>query len=586
MVALLLSCTGSPDIPANEPAPEDTANGSSDTDSADTDTGEDTGEIPEEICANPITIDALNSWSPGSANQPCEQDGMVAVEGDVWVVSGGSLSGLSCLCAISGNLYIDYNDELTSLQGLDQLQTIGGMLGMYEVNGLASLEGAPELRSVGSVFIRGAPLLTSISALQAEHIGILDLYNTGITTFADAPNIEIGTVLKSISNDALLTYGGLGGLTPGPDFESLHLEGGNALTDLSGATPFILAASNTVSIFTRDTAITDLSELAGITSLHAEQTTIVTSAPTDLTGLADLEEVHGSLYLMAPTSDHLGLTALHTVTGDLSLFDIGATSLEELSVLREVGGQLLIRATAAGSLSGLENLTSAGMLNIYGNESMTALAPLTATVGTLALTSLPEVSSLTALSGLTIQDGLMLNRMTGLSNMEGLSIPASLDDLQINSMAPDFDLSMLEVVTSVGTLYLSFHETLTDLSTFSSLVSVDLLYLRENPNLTSVDGLENITALSESLYLEENDTLTDLGGLANLRSVGDGLRIRNHAQLTDLSPLLGIESVGGVVDIEYNRCLTASEAEGLVAGIGEQNIAGEISLDDNDGPCQ
>lgn len=47
----------------------------------------------------------------------------------------------------------------------------------------------------------------------------------------------------------------------------------------------------------------------------------------------------------------------------------------------------------------------------------------------------------------------------------------------------------------------------------------------------------------------------------------------------------GLLAIGGRLEISQHPCLAAADAEALVTRIGEANIAGEIVLTDNDGPC-
>merc|ERR1712146_263917 len=72
--------------------------------------------------------------------------------------------------------------------------------------------------------------------------------------------------------------------------------------------------------------------------------------------------------------------------------------------------------------------------------------------------------------------------------------------------------------------------------------------ISKNDALTSLDGLNSLESVGNSLYIFDNDALTSLKGLDSLQSVNSDLDIRYNSALTSLDGLDSLENVGG-------RCL-------------------------------
>lgn len=123
--------------------------------------------------------------------------GNVTIEGNTpYAIT--SLSGLSQLTSISGNLLIAYNDGLTSLSGLNQLSTIGGYLHIYDT-GVTELTALNTLNSLGrSLLIHDNDALTSLEGLDniTQILGSLTISKNDILS-----NIEgIGNIFYGITD--------------------------------------------------------------------------------------------------------------------------------------------------------------------------------------------------------------------------------------------------------------------------------------------------------------------------------------------------------------------------------------------------
>lgn len=93
-----------------------------------------------------------------------------------------------------------------------------------------------------------------------------------------------------------------------------------------------------------------------------------------------------------------------------------------------------------------------------------------------------------------------------------------------------------------------------------------------NPNLTSIQGLQSLESIGESLQLYGNDSLTELSGLENLKTIDGSLLIGTMVidgwggisffgnAIEDISALSNLESIDGGISIRFNNL---SSLEGL-----------------------
>ena len=101
---------------------------------------------------------------------------------------------------------------------------------------------------------------------------------------------------------------------------------------------------------------------------------------------------------------------------------------------------------------------------------------------------------------------------------------------------------------------------ITNLNGLSELTSVtDYLVIANNPSLTDINGLSNLTKINSlfgHLRIENNDALTNVDGLSSVTELA-GLIVKNNAALTNLDGLSNLDdlSFGGLV-IENNAALT------------------------------
>jgi hypothetical protein len=211
------------------------------------------------------------------------------------------------------------------------------------------------------------------------------------------------------------------------------------------------------------------------------------------------------------------------IEGGVSLNGTTIVNLNGLSGITAINFDLqLANVPNLTSLSGLENVTSIGRLQIY--ES-----------GLTDLTGLQSLSSLQAL-----EIGYAFSNNPSLTSLSGMPHVSSLQGVQISQTVLT-TLHGLENITTVGGMDIHTNPNLISLDGLNNLVSVDNnLLIRFNPKLASLHGLHNITSVGGDLGIWSNPSLTTLADFENLNSIGavsetEGMNIFNNGLLTECS---------------------------------------------------
>ncbi len=472
---------------------------------------------------------------------------ITSLDGDLYIANNNALTGLSGLdnlISVGGGLDVSFNGDLNSLAGLEKLTSVSGQLTISSNSSLPSLAGLEELTTVHGLMIYNNSVLASLSAL-------------------DSLSLVSGN-LQILANDLLSSLAGLEGIISVGG--QMAINGNTKLTNLSGLEN--LTSVGSIGISGND-ALTNLSSLYNLTSVGGSLGILGNSNLTCL-GLDRLCSVDGNFNISDNSSlcsnvasklrDQVagcpggGIGSTITIANNntcgawRSDFTVdGPTDIAILSGYSHVAGDLIISnpTTPVTSLLGIEGLFSVGGdLYIQNNP---------------ALTSLSGLDNLTSVGGMNIVSNASLTSLSGLENL------VSVDDggMNISSNASLTSLSDLENLTTVG----------------------GYLYIGNNASLTSLSGLENLTSVSANLYIDENAALPDIDGLSNLSSVGQDLFISNNAILASLAGLENLTTVGGDLNIFTNTVLPTCVAEWLRDNIGVDNIGGAIDFHDNCDAC-
>ncbi|MCK6695506.1 MAG: PKD domain-containing protein, partial [Thermoanaerobaculia bacterium] len=219
----------------------------------------------------------------------------------------------------------------------------------------------------------------------------------------------------------------------------------------------------------------------------------------------------------------------NSIKGNVVIRGCEITSLQGLSGLDSVGGNLVIRENAwLYDLSGLENLSFVGgELLISFNGKMTDLTQ---------FKHLKEIGG-----ALTFFGNPSLKSLKGLDSLRSVR----------------------------GSVNVWVNESLKDLSGLDRLDSIHVnLSIGGNANLIDLNGLGNLRFIGKSFaagdfFGAKNVSLASLNGLEKLNFIGDKLDIFDNPQLSNLSALDHCIFIGGALRIYNNPVLSTCSVQSI-----------------------
>ncbi len=275
-----------------------------------------------------------------------------------------------------------------------------------------------------------------------------------------------------------------------------------------------------------------------------------------------------------------------SVTGSILLDDTSLTDLDALTCLTSVGGDFqILRNSALTSLSGLGSLESVdGSFSIGEYQCDYTDVWVCEGFGNPALTSLAGLENLATVGGafwLADNDALTTAGMSfdHLVSVGGAELS---EGLAIDGHAALTTLPAFPQLTSVGWLEVWGNPSLTSLDGLDGLTSIaDTVSIYDNTSLASLHGLDNVTTVGGVLGVygdKSGDSLTSLAGLDSLTTVGAYLEVWDNSALTSLDGLDALTAVGQYVNLINNDALTS------LSGLGGLTTVGlDFNVMDNDG---
>ena len=162
----------------------------------------------------------------------------------------------------------------------------------------------------------------------------------------------------------------------------------------------------------------------------------------------------------------------------------------------------------------------------------TELAPVR-DIPSIALSDLPGLTGAAPLAGLTggSFERLTLSRLSGVGTLGDLSAVTSLNALSIRSMAGLTNLDGLQNLTTITErLNIEQNANLQNVDGLSGLASVGLnVDVQANPALQNLDGLRNLTGTLRNLIVYRNGQLTDITGLAEISGISSNVFVGQNA---------------------------------------------------------
>ena len=414
------------------------------------------------------------------------------------------------------NLRLDQNNltsiDLSNNSALEVLNLGGNQLNTINTNSNTLLE---ELY-LGNNSISSLDLSTN-SALK-----ILVIFDNQFTdlTITNKPVLEL--IIASGNTIATTAF------TNTPNLNTILLQD-NVLTSIDASTlPSLgtlrLTNNSLTSLNVKNPALTNLSadgnpqltcievdDLANAQALYDNGTWIADSRDLFNTNCSAISNIGDFVLRSQEEVDAFGANNFQTIVGSVLISEDGSglpiTNLGPLSTLTSISNELSLFANPSlTSLSGLDGITSLGSLVIRQNNAL------------INLTGLSDLA--------TIDLSMTIRENQNLQSFEGLnSITA------IGAQTP--------AANAVGTVRIDDNASLIDITRLVGLTYIHDLEISNNVSIESLEGLQNVTAISGGFGLEitNNAALKDLNGLRSITNTGFELNISDNAALIELKGL-------------------------------------------------
>jgi hypothetical protein len=487
--------------------------------------------------------------------------GCTEIEGNVGLIGWDiiSLSGLSMLQKLNGNVYISGCDQLKNLVGLDNVTSIGGNLLLYPCDSLTSLSGLENLSSIGGDL----------------EIGGFGWSPNHITSLEALENLSmIGGSLNIHNCNSLVSLSGLENIDP-QSMDELWINNNSNLSSCEAHSicDYLANPAGSVNVYNNATGCNNPAEIASSCGIQLD------CLP------------YGNYYFLSQDDVDNFITNFPGCTnlqGSLKVNSTDITNLDGFNTIVSIGGSLSLGITMGGNeslkdITGLSNLTNiGGNLLIEGNDSLTNLTGLnnlSAIGGSLSILINYSLNSLAAFSGLnSIGSALDIEENYSLGNIDGFSNLSSIgDDLRISGNIGLDSIIFQNLVDISGGIDISGNDSLSGVLGFAQISSLDGEFTIRDTWLQDLSGFSNLTLVGGNVSLNQNDSITDLTGLDNLTTIGRDLLIQDNLSLINLAGLTNLISIGGKLTIKGNEALVD-----LAALSNFSSMKGELKIDDND----
>ena len=473
---------------------------------------------------------------PG-ATGPGVYDGSIYI--DSWSGSSDILSNLGGVTCITGDLFVNYRPDVTSLAGLSGLQQIGGSLGISMLPSLVNLDGLEDLTTIGrQVTISYNEQLSNLAALSnlTEINAYAGPYPTGqalrIQDNADLPacwvwqiEAQTGVECQQYGYPTVTDCGG----NHGQGSCGTLPEGFECVPGATG--PGVYDGSIYIDSWSGSSDI--LSNLGGVTCITGDLFVNYRPDVTSLAGLSGLQQIGGSLGIsMLPSLVNLdGLEDLTTIGREVTIsYNEQLSNLEALANLTEINAYAGPYPT--GQALRIQDNADLPACWVWQIEAQTGVE--------CQQYGYPTVTD----CGGNLGQGSCGTLPEGFECVPGATGPGVYDgNIYIESWSGSSDiLSNLGGVTCItGDLFVSSRPEVTSLASLSGLEQIGgSLGIYMLPSLVDLDGLESLTTIGREVTISYNEQLSNLAALSNLTEInayagpyptGQALRIQDNADL-------------------------------------------------------
>ncbi len=380
-----------------------------------------------------------------------------------------------------GDIYIYQENPFDPIKDFSALNTIEEIKGQLIINRISSREVAlPNLERLGS-FLLHAPAVTKVILPKLKLV---------------ADNFVIGQVVTGQFPE------------PHPDFYEIDFSN---LEFVGGSLEFnYLTKLNSLA------SLSNLTQIGG--NLH-----VIGGNYESLTGLENLKHIRGNLEIQTNGSSLEGFN-IEEIEGNCYLSKLpNVTSLQPLESLQRVGNVFnLAENNYATSIESIKKVHAKSVV-IENFTELTSLEgfPVHDELDNIILTNLSKVTSLAPLANLKQLTNQLLILNLGITNLNGLHSLETLDELIFFENLELTNINGLSNNLKVHTLFdISGSPKITSLAPLAPYTSFGGLRLRNLESLTSLNGLENITTITQGgITIQGNRNLTDITALTNLETI-------------------------------------------------------------------
>lgn len=476
-----------------------------------------------------------------------------SIEGDL-IIDGldiSSLLPLANITNIDGNLLIGttyYSSSgsplLTSLNGLDNLISVGGWLDIEICTELINLEG--------------------LGALESIEEGLIIIYNQNLTSLSGLENLStLNGPVYIVWNDSLTSIDALSSVETS-EITDLSIFSNTSLSNcnITLLCSYLESPNGVINIYSNGDGCDSPSQIA--------ENCFITLPCLPF----------GNYYFLSQEDvDYFSVNFPNcsNLQGQVIIRNGDITNLSGLNQITSINGALTLQFVSnLTALNGLHNLDFiSGTLNINGNNSLNDISALSNIVSdSLVDLLIHDNTSLSICSINSICN--YLDNINGTisiyDNNVGCNNPSQISDscninleclpygdyyLTSQQEIDDFSINYPDCTELNGIIKISGDD-ITNLDGLSQITSIsDRLDIAFNPLLNDISGLENLTHIGNTLVIWINDILEDLSPLENLTFVGESIRIISNDSLESLSGLDNVNSDSlAYIRVQFNPSLS------------------------------
>lgn len=244
--------------------------------------------------------------------------------------------------------------------------------------------------------------------------------------------------------------------------------------------------------------------------------------------------------------------------------------ISALEILKEVEGDIIIRRSyTGGTLTGLDNITTIGGLQIGTEETpainnqleMVSMANLVSVAGDISIYgSGVKFIEFKALE--TVEGNIIVNDAKQLSQILFHKLKDA-GSINFKVLPRDFStLTLPELTTVEGDLIIQ--------GVFGNVHTGGLTIATGNTGLTSISGLDKLSKVGGTLSIQYFEELTSFPDFSNLTQIGGVYLTYNHKVSSfDISnaDIIGINGAVGLIKLDNNRILKELKTKDDLTGV-------------------